>query len=365
MKKINFLIILFLLILFISLIAPTVLPTPKIIEKKQLGEALKINSAQKTQSRLELSIPQQESSEKIKYFRISETDILKEDIKEIEDNRTFPLILNQSQIESFDIIDENKSLDSSTEKAFQIPISNTPSKSSCQKIEKSKISGFVIPETKFPFQEKKEQPIIHPTLEETITLKANNEIKKKRETMANISFDKTIPKIISQKEIKLEEVSEKLERDSEFKETYEYAKELGFTKTLNESLIMFYDDGTNITFIPLISEENNAVFLSYYQFSDRNCEGKKERTLIMTLKEEKNITMLSIFNNEGGMNIDLLNKSIISTWGHHSCFWTDCMQYCFDFVNINYPWYYGGLCMKPCELCVPIAKDVSISPYLA
>jgi len=75
----------------------------------------------------------------------------------------------------------NKGLDI-FEKDFQVPIAKPSSKeeNGCQKVEKIKKTGDLIPETKFPFDEKKKkQPMIHPTLEETNVMRVENEMKEK------------------------------------------------------------------------------------------------------------------------------------------------------------------------------------------
>lgn len=115
-SKISLLIII-LLIIFIFLIVPDVFSIPK---SEIMG---------------------------IKNFSI----ILERDINKVNDNQTsFLLTQNIQKTKDFKYIFKNKSpfydsnLGSFTKKTIQIPISSS---SSCKKIEKSKISDFIIPKT--------------------------------------------------------------------------------------------------------------------------------------------------------------------------------------------------------------------------
>ena len=203
-KRINLLIILFILIILIPLIIPNVFSTLEVDDIKEIKQS---------------------------------SDISQKDM-ELINNNTFSLISDLSKIDkSFTSDFVSEPFSKKTLLEYDIPIEK-----GCQKIEDSKVLDIFVPKTEFSFQEKKEQPIIHPTLEETIVLKVNNEIKKKRELMANISFNRTIPEVISQKEIRLEKFSGMLRKNKDFKDTYEYAKGLGYTE-LNRSIEMTYNNG--------------------------------------------------------------------------------------------------------------------------
>ncbi|MDP2946485.1 MAG: hypothetical protein Q8N88_00060, partial [Nanoarchaeota archaeon] len=348
-KRLSLLVIILLLITFISLTVSDIFSVAheiKTANGKQLGDTLKINPIQESSQEIKitskLEVSEQKPSQEIKYFL--DSNISGQDIKRVGDNYTFSLISNQSQIESFDVMSKNKSLDSSTKKTSQIQIYYD---FSSKKAEKVKLSEFTVPETGLPFEKKKEQPIIHPTLEETIVLKANNEVKKKREAMANISFDKTTPKIISQKEIKSEKVLEMLEKDPEFKEVYDYAKELGLGK-LNYSIGVDYDDGKKATIVMLSNESSLDITNKRLTFLVNviNNEGAFKKSFLMEIEEENETRILKIFDQEGGIIINVSDFTMLSSWGHHSCAYWDCVWYGIQWIeeNMGIPWICIDIC---------------------
>ena len=55
-------------------------------------------------------------------------------------------------------------------------------------------------------------------------MRIENEMKKKKVEMDKIPKNKTIPKMINQKEVKKEKISKMLKEDSKFKEVYDFAR---------------------------------------------------------------------------------------------------------------------------------------------
>jgi len=176
--------------------------------------------------------------------------------------------------------------------------------------------------------------------------------------------NKKILKVDIQEKIKTKKTLKKLEKNIDFNKTYKHARNIGFTNLLNDSLIVSYNDGTNVTFIALASENNSAIFLAHYQFLETKCEGKKEKTFLMNLKKVNDSMILLMFDDEGGLEIDLTKMKTLSSWGHHSCFWSSCIQYCWDFVAEEYPTYFNDICMAPCKLCAPSLSGFMINPYV-
>jgi len=79
---------------------------------------------------------------------------------------------------------------------FQAPVQVSPSKEGCTKARKSDVFGS---KTKFPFKLKKEQPVIHPTLEETNVMRIENEMKKKREEIGIFHMVRQCQKLLIKK----------------------------------------------------------------------------------------------------------------------------------------------------------------------
>ncbi len=226
---------------------------------------------------------------------------------------------------------------------FQASALASPSREGCTKAVRSDVFGS---KKKFLFGGEKKQPVIHPTLEETNLMKINNEIKRKEEKMAKIPFNKTMPKMISQREIKKEKIKEKLGKDSEFREMYDYAKKLGYIK-LNKSVEINYEGGLNATITALVSNNNSAIFILNNFFNnisqDSNCSKKSFLIKFGKINDTLTITM---FDKEGGVVLDLLNGSIINEWGHHSCSYWICLGNCYSEIApaIRYAFGCGSMC---------------------
>ena len=191
------------------------------------------------------------------------------------------------------------------------------------------------------------------SLEETITLGVEREMKKKKAKMDKIPLNKTVPKMVGQKEIKKEKVSKMLKEDAEFKKMYDYAKELGYDK-LNTSLEMTYDNGANTTIIILTSNDKKMIFVLKNSFNnitqDSNCS---EEFLLMKFENVNGTITLTMFNKEGGVVLDFFNGSIISEWGHHSCNYWVCLGHCYSTIS----GIIRGICESVCSVCWPVLLD--------
>lgn len=164
------------------------------------------------------------------------------------------------------------------------------------------------------------------------------------------------PQIISQKMISNNQFQNKLNKDIKFKKTYEYAKELGYTK-LNKSEEVLYDNGISAIITPITSD-NESIFLLKYSFGNlTNLINCSEESLLMRFQGINGTATLTMFNREGGVIIDLLNGSIISEWGHHSCSWWKCNGYCWKKAIETYS-IVSTLCGMVCtDLCIPALFD--------
>ena len=181
--------------------------------------------------------------------------------------------------------------------------------------------------------------------------KAPSKIQKKLRLEKDIK-----PQIISKKNISNKQFQNKLNKDIKFKKTYEYAKELGYTK-LNKSEEVLYDNGISAIITPVTSD-NESIFLLKYSFGNlTNLINCSEESLLMRFRGINGTATLTMFNREGGVIIDLLNGSIISEWGHHSCSWWKCNGYCWKKAIETYS-IVSTLCGMVCiDLCIPALFD--------
>lgn len=245
---------------------------------------------------------------------------------------------------------------------LQIPIQKSLEQKSCSGVSKLNILDV---ETDFPFDKekkiKKKQPEINLSLEETIVLKVEREINKKKSKMDKTSQNKPSPKIIDQKKVRPEKILEKLKEDINFKEIYDYAGELGYDK-LNNSLEVNYDDGTIVTFTEIYSDSSLNKKLMFLVNKKRD---SIRRTFIMEIAEENGTNTLQIYDKNNGVIINLSDYSIISEWGHHSCSWGNCVGFGIELALANGATTLCGplcsqLCIKnptlagcsPCLLCI-------------
>lgn len=158
-----------------------------------------------------------------------------------------------------------------------------------------------------------------------------------QEKIKNISFEnkkrlseldkellsKWLPHMINQKKINEEKINDLLVDDINFKNMYNYAKELGYDKS-NVSLEIIYDNMADViltTFYNKSSTNKEIIFL--VKIKDKN----NSNQFLMGLEEKDGTPILKMFDKSGGIIINLTDSSTISSWGHHSCAYWDCVRY--------------------------------------
>jgi hypothetical protein len=217
-----------------------------------------------------------------------------------------------------------------TNKPIQFPVQGTSSQNSCSGVKKSNISSS------------KNDPF--------------KKFKTSKQQIEDLKLNKTLPKVVSQKEIKKEKVSKILAEDSKFKEIYNYARELGYTE-LNKSIEIIYDNGANTTVTVLTSNNNSAIFIlnNLFNNTDKNSSTCSKQSFLMKLSSINGTATVTMFDKEGGVVLDLLNGSILYDWGHHSCTWWACEGFCYSTLMDNF--YYSTLCGWAFDFCLPVLLD--------
>jgi hypothetical protein len=132
---------------------------------------------------------------------------------------------------------------------------------------------------------------------------------------------KPIP-AIEQVDLSLEEFQKALDEDSGYQKLFAYATSLGYDNFIGATLITFEDGSEQMAGI-YTSADNDPVFITR--------SSRPEATsynLMRTHKDDKGNTILEIFDEQGGMNLDLANRTGEEYGGHHSCNYWHCALAC-------------------------------------
>lgn len=141
-----------------------------------------------------------------------------------------------------------------------------------------------------------------------------------------------LPQVLSKKEISDNSSFDNfLQSKNSFRKVFDFSKEEGYTTTKAGFEIIF-SDGTVASLIEInkgLSENVQNSFLVLIN----NEEERIERSYIMEVSKSANIPTLKFYDSEGGTEISLLDRSIVSSWGEHSCDFNTCLIYGFDFYS--------------------------------
>jgi len=124
--------------------------------------------------------------------------------------------------------------------------------------------------------------------------------------------------------------------ESDYKAVEKYANDLGYA-VINSSYENIHND-TIVVLRPMVKKEitatpmaiANKVEATYdnYIVSVRNVNETQEFSFLANITVEGNDVFLVLYDNEGGIKINLANKSIDSVWAsHHSCDSWHCVYY--------------------------------------
>jgi hypothetical protein len=156
---------------------------------------------------------------------------------------------------------------------------------------------------------------------------------------------KKFPKILSQ--VEKHGILNEINKESNFKETYDYAKSLGYV-TVDNYTEVSYDDGTIASLAQvkrkLSTNDSGVVFLV-----NLDNKGKSfKKSYLMEIGKKDGHAVLRMFDKSSGVDLDVSNSSIVSIWGDHSCTYYDCVSY--GAIFFHDAWW-NTPCNSICGLC--------------
>lgn len=156
------------------------------------------------------------------------------------------------------------------------------------------------------------------------------------------------PQIITQKTISNNQFQNKLDKDIKLKNITNYANNIGYIPFENGTQEITYNNGIKAIIVPMQlknkSQENKAVFIVSVSQNDAS-----NFPFIAKFEEENGTLLLTMFNDEGGIVIDVFNNSLKSSWAlHHSCEYWTCVWYAIQYY-LETP--DGDICEHVCFHC--------------
>ena len=133
-----------------------------------------------------------------------------------------------------------------------------------------------------------------------------------------------------QVEVSLEEFQKEISQDEAFSDLFEYAQKIGYTIFIGATRIL-YEDGGDLLAGIYTSDEKDPMFITrgYTPASKSKDVGEVNfYVLIRTFEDEEGHTTLELFDQEGGMAFDLVDRSGEENGEHHSCSYWHCALAC-------------------------------------
>ncbi|MBI2628501.1 LamG domain-containing protein [Candidatus Pacearchaeota archaeon] len=172
-------------------------------------------------------------------------------------------------------------------------------------------------------------------------------------TLGSLSSTNIPPKIANYTIITKEEIVNKLNKDLNFKKVYNYSKSLGYDE-IGNSIKVFYSDGRKATFTEVYNKSSKKIPDKLPTFLISITDDKSfDKSFLMELINRDNSSILKMYDDVGGVEINLSDLSIVSSWGHHSCAYWDCVVYGIDWI-FSY--------QNPGQYCIEWCIGVEIVP---
>lgn len=170
------------------------------------------------------------------------------------------------------------------------------------------------------------------------------------------------PQIINQKMISDIQFQNKLTKNIKLKNITDYASKIGYIPFENGTQEVTYDNGLKAIIAPMQlknkSLDNKAVYIASFSQNDSS-----NFSFVAQIQNENGTPTITMFNEEGGVVIDLINGAIIREWGHHSCSYWQCIGHC------AYYWIFignlGYFCKAACTACYGLPGPWTCGPCIA
>ncbi len=216
-------------------------------------------------------------------------------------------------------------------------------------------SDFFSGKNKFFFE--KIPPIVSPSLENTFTLEINNKIKKEKIKDSNNLEKMNYPKMLHQKELGENEISQILRENRDYKKGYEHVTERGYD-SVEQVIKVEYEDGSK-GIISLFSSKDGEL-ISLVSPDPTSSTENIIKPFLMKLEEKEGevILVISDLDNESGGSINLNKNEIVSVWGHGSCTWIRCVVYGIEYALASDP-LLPILCGTLCRPCTTLLEPTS------
>lgn len=133
-------------------------------------------------------------------------------------------------------------------------------------------------------------------------------------------YDRLRPKKILRDEfLDYNEINLTLNSDRELKKLYKYVKNKGFK--IKNSIKRSYDNGDKILFIEFDSLKKEELILIHPISLGKGMNNFNQKPFLAKIEKINDTTVaLKLFDEEGGLYLDLKTYKVIETWdSHHSC----------------------------------------------
>ena len=128
----------------------------------------------------------------------------------------------------------------------------------------------------------------------------------------------------------MEDFQKEISQDKDYLNLFNYAQKLGYTNFLGATRIL-YEDGGDLLAGIYSSDEKDPVFITrgYTPKSKtQDIDAVNSYVLVHTYEDEQGHTTLELFDQEGGMAFDLVDRSGVENGEHHSCSYWHCALAC-------------------------------------